>query len=118
MSYATLAMAIKDQELIDRVVAAACKEAWAGGPQFRDSEFGRRLRTYPQEAVGAFMWAVSIDNEADYEYAVGTEGGPNPGSSQVVSDASLQAAVQAHWPTAAYVPNPLPMASPWPGVPV
>ncbi len=116
MSYATIHQSVNDQELIDRVVAAASKEAWAGGPEFSTSAYGERLRTYPEEAERTFMWAIGIDNEADYEYAV-NNAHPNPGGEDVISDLKLQAGVQAHWPLDTTVPDPVPLVPPTPGVP-
>ena len=119
MTYTTITASVNDVELQDRVTAAACKEAWAGGAEFRDTVYGERLRTYPTEAIGTFMWAIAIDNEAAYEYAIngGTQHpGLDPG---VISDAALQAGVQAHWPAdPAQLPLPLGMVEPMPGEPL
>jgi hypothetical protein len=60
MSYASITTCTRDTELQDRVMAAACKEAWAGGPEFSESRW-RRLRTYHRRRL-AFMWAIAIDN--------------------------------------------------------
>lgn len=118
MSYTTITQATRDEALQDRVTAAACKEAWAGGPEFVLSEFGERLRTYPTEAVTTFIWPVAIDYEADYQYAVESEN-PNPGGDPgVIGDNELQAAIQAHWPRDATVPLPPDMVGPTPGEPV
>ena len=111
MTYASITACTRDTELQDRVTAAACKEAWAGGPEFSESEYGQRLRTYPQEALGTFMWAIAIDNESDYQYALETDN-ENPGSSAVIPDAKLQAGVQAHWPPSASTVPPAGMESP------
>ena len=119
MTYTTIATCVQDVELQERVTAAACKEAWAGGPEFRDTVYGERLRTYPSEAIGTFMWAIAIDNEAAYAYAIdgGTQHpGRDPG---VISDAALQAGVQAHWPPdPAQLPLPLGMVEPTSGEPL
>ena len=118
MSYTTITQATEDQALKDRVTAAACKEAWAGGAEFVLSTFGERLRTYPQEAVTAFMWPVAIDYETEYAYAI-DQGNVNPGGDEgVITDANLQAAVQAHWPRDTQVPLPPDMVGPTPGEPV
>jgi hypothetical protein len=118
MSYTTITQATRDEPLQDRVQAAACKEAWAGGAEFMMSEYGERLRTYPQEAITTFMWAVAIDYEADYAYAVDA-GNENPGGDPgVIGDNELQAAVQAHWPRDAQVPLPPAMTGPTPARPV
>jgi hypothetical protein len=96
MSYTTIQQAVRDQALKDRVTAAAMKEAWAGGPEFSESEFGASLRGYPPLA-DHFMWPTAIDYEAEYEYAI-NEDNPNPGGDPgVITDANIQASVQAHW---------------------
>lgn len=111
MSYTTLHQAAElDMDLQARVVAAAVKEAWAS-PEFAATEFGRRLRVYPQEAIRTFMWPVAVDTEAAYTFAVETSV-ERPGLDVgVISDAALQAAVQAHWP-----PDPMPAAPLEPGM--
>ena len=118
MTYATInKCATGDVELQARVLAAASKEAWAGGPEFAESPYGERLRTYPHEAIGTFMWPIAIDNEADYEYAINSDN-PNPGGDPgVISDAKLQAGIQAHWPTDTTVPLPTDMVGPTAGTP-
>lgn len=118
MSYTTIDMAVNDEALQARVKSAASKEAWAGGPEFRDSVYGERIRTYPDEALGTFMYAVAIDTEADYAFAV-DNANPNPGGDPgVIGDDELQAAIQAHWPLdPAIVPLPGGMVPPTPGVP-
>jgi hypothetical protein len=115
MSYTTITACTRDTDLQDRVLAAASKEAWAGGPEFAGSEYGERLRTYPTEALSTFMVAIAIDNEDAYEYAVNSNNeapGLDPG---VISDAAIQAGIQAHWPASATVPLPTDMVGPTAG---
>jgi hypothetical protein len=116
MTYASITACTRDTELQDRVVAAASKEAWAGGPEFSGTEYAARLRTYPTEALVAFMWVIAIDNEADYAYALETNH-EAPGSADVINDAKLQAGVQAHWPASTTVPPPTDMLAPTSGTP-
>lgn len=116
MTYATIHTCTEDTELQERVIAAASKEAWAN-VDLGATPYGERLRTYPQEALVTFMWVIAIDNEAAYEYALGASN-PNPGSDPgVISDANLQAGVQAHWPASTTVPLPTDMVGPTPGEP-
>jgi hypothetical protein len=118
MSYTTITASTRDVELQDRVTAAACKEAWNGGAEFVLSDFGDRLRTYPVEAVTTFIWPVSIDYEAEYAYAIDA-GNLHPGGDPgVITDANIQAAIQAHWPRDISVPLPPDMNGPTPGEPV
>jgi hypothetical protein len=107
MTYATITTCTKDTELQDRVMAAASKEAWAS-LEFGATPYGERLRSYPEEALGSFMWPIAIDNEADYQYAL-DNGHEHPGSAEVITDAALQAGIQAHWPgTTPQPPQPDP----------
>lgn len=117
MSYTSIDTCVKDVLLQARVKSAASKEAWAGGPEFAGSEYGARLRTYPDEALVTFMYAIAIDNEADYAYAIDS-GNPAPGKDPaVITDAALQAGVQAHWPASTTVPPPTAMVQPTTGAP-
>jgi hypothetical protein len=116
VSYTSIDICVRDTDLQARVRSAASKEAWAGGPEFAGSEYGNRLRTYPDEALITFMYAIAIDNEADYQYALDSNNeapGKDPG---VISDAKIQAGVQTHWPTAP-APPPTDMTGPTPGSP-
>lgn len=98
MSYTTIQAAVRDTALQDRVTAAAMKEAIAGGPEFKDSEFGAQLRGYPILALNTFMWPTAVDYETEYEYAVDSDN-PNPGGDEgVITDENIQASIQTHWP--------------------
>ena len=99
MSYASITTCTKDTELQDRVTAAAMKESYAGGDEFSKSAFADQLQRNPVLALNTFMWPIAIDNEADYAYALATEGGPTPGSEAVINDAKIQAGIQHYWPT-------------------
>ena len=116
MTYASIEQCTRDTELQARVKAAASKEAWAS-PEYSLTVYGERLRTYPDEALATFMWPIAIDNEDDYAYALDTDK-ENPGSADVITDAALQAGVQAHWPAdPATVPLPTTMVGTTPGAP-
>ena len=118
MSYESIDAAVNDEWLQKRVQSAASKEAWAGGPEFSGSEYGNRLRTYPEEALRTFMYAVAIDYEAEYAYAY-EQGKEDIGKDRgVITDANIQASIQVHWPITAAVPLPGDMVGPTPGVPV
>ena len=97
MTYATIFQSVNDEELAERVTAAASKEAWAS-PEFYATSFGEALRGSPHLAVSVFMWPIAIDNEAAYEYAVNADN-PAPGADPgVISDAAIQSGIQTHWP--------------------
>jgi hypothetical protein len=118
MSYTSIDTCVKDAEFQARVKSAASKEAWVGGPEFSESVYGERLRTYPDEALTTFMYAAAIDSEAAYEFALNSSN-PSPGGDPaVITDANIQSCVQAHWPKdPAAVPLPTDMVGPTPGNP-
>lgn len=97
MSYETLARQAADPEFLNRIGAAAMKEAWAN-PTFGNTDFGRALQHNQVVPYAVFAWSVSVDNEAAYAYAVDA-GNEHPGSDPgVVPDASIGSGVQTHWP--------------------
>jgi hypothetical protein len=111
MSYTTINRSVNDPALQARVQAAAMKEAYSGGPEFSASVFAGQLKANPGIAFNYFMWPAAIDNEAAYEYALGA-GNTNPGGVPgVITDANIQAVIQAHWvldPAPPETPNELP----------
>jgi hypothetical protein len=116
MSHETITISTRDTALQDRVMAAACKEAWAN-VELSLTAYGERLRSYPTEALTTFMWPIAIDNEAAYEYAVNSNN-ENPGGDEgVITDAAISSGIQAHWPASAEVPLPTEMVGPTPGQP-
>lgn len=109
MSYTTINQCANDTEFQDRVVAGAMKEAIAGGPEYEFSEFGQQLRQFPQAALNVFMWPLAVDNEVAYEYAINADNPSPGGDSTVITDANIQAGIQAHWPRGegASLPTPI-----------
>jgi hypothetical protein len=96
MTYSTIATASRDPQLVDRVVAAAQKEAHNGS--VKDTAHAAELRADPSQAVDDFMWPIAIEYEAAYESALAA-GNPSPGSDlAVITDANITASVQANWP--------------------
>lgn len=106
MSYKTIALAVIDDSLIKRVRAAVAKEAF-GNETLKASVTGQRvIREGPDTFTNRFLWAVSIANEAAYEYAVGA-GNTDPGGDLgVINDEAIGAAIQANWPTDALINPP------------
>ena len=98
MSYTTITQATEDPALRNRVLAAAGKEAWAS-VIYGQTPTGKKIREDgPFASLNYFIWPTAVDTEAAYAYAVET-GNPNPGGDRgVISDADIQAAIQAHWP--------------------
>ena len=97
MSYTTITQCTRDPAFRDRVTAGAMKEAVAS-EVYSQTQFATQLLNTPDMAVHQFIWPLSIDNEADYQYAVDMNN-PNPGADPgVISDAKIQAGIQTHWP--------------------
>jgi hypothetical protein len=97
MSHTTMYAATQDQALIDRIVAAAQREAQENAT-LKDTERARQLREGPGNAITWFSWPVAIDYETEYAYAVDQDN-PNPGGDEgVISDGNITAAIVAHWP--------------------
>ena len=99
MSYATITQCTRDPAFRDRVTAGALKEAIAS-VVYSETLFAEQLRNTPDMAIHQFIWPLSIDNEAAYEYALNADPpNPNPGGDVgVITDASIQAGIQTHWP--------------------
>lgn len=97
MSYTTIHQCTEDVHFQERVTAGAMKEAIASDVYSR-TLFAEQLRTLPAAALNVFLWPLSVDNEADYQYAVETEN-PDPGGDPgVIDDAQIQAGIQHYWP--------------------
>ncbi len=97
MSYQTITICSQDYDLRQRVEAGLAKEAWAN-PTLGDSPLGLAIKAEgPAQVALSFMWPISIDNEADYEYALNS-GNPHPGRDiGVIGDDEIQSGIQAHW---------------------
>lgn len=113
MSHMTVFQSVSDLQLQQRVTAAACKEAYLNVDK-KDTQVAKAIRQNPGISVQLFIWAVAIEYEAQYAYAVdpGNEHpSPTPGAdSLVISDGNITASVVAHWPTdeqyeESYVPS-------------
>jgi len=98
MSYQSITQCTLDTVLQERVTAAAMKEAIAGGDEFSETAFAEQLQRNPVLALNYFMWPTAIDNEAAYKYALDNNNENPGGDVGVITDANLQAVVQAHWP--------------------
>lgn len=100
MSYTSIAAAVIDPHLIARVRVAIAKEA-QNNLTLHETPAGQAVTRFgPDQIILPISWAVAIDYEAEYEYAINSDN-PNPGGDAgVISDANIGAAVQAHWPTA------------------
>jgi hypothetical protein len=97
MSHATIYQAASDQHLNQRTIAAVNKEAMANAT-FGDTVFGRQVKQGSAPILMTMAYPVAVDTEAAYESAV-LNNNPDPGGDpSVITDASITAAIQAHWP--------------------
>jgi len=96
MSAASISRAAGDQELRARVLAMAHRELLFDEMKAA-STYGRNLSagTVNEEPL---MYPVAVDTEAAYESAVQAGRGAPGHDSDVITDAALTAAVNAHWP--------------------
>ena len=102
MSYRTITMMTRDNDLLDRVTAAVAQEAF-NSVTLSLTEFGATSRSSPLAGATYLMWPISADNVAAYESAL-AGGVPAPGADpSVITDAAILSGVQAHWP-----PDPAP----------
>jgi len=99
MSYTSIAAADLDTRLIERIRAAIAQEA-QNNATLKDSVAGKAVNRFgPDQIILALTWAVAIDYETEYAYALGSNNTNPGGDPGVISDANIQAAIVAHWPT-------------------
>lgn len=96
MSASSISRAALDQDLLARVNAVAHKEAQAS-PTFGNTKFGQDLMS-GMTTASPLMWAVAVDTEAAYETALVNGRGAPGHDVDIITDAQITAAVQAHWP--------------------
>lgn len=97
MSYSTITQATRDQDLLDRVIAAVAKEA-NDNPDLMATDFGAFARSNPLQAGNQLMYPIAIDTEAAYASALAAGRGAPGHDSDVITDEALLASVQANWP--------------------
>lgn len=100
MSFSSITRASKDQDLIDRVMSAAHQIALTD-PDKANTQLGQQLLNNNMMAgnpVMPLMYPVAIDTEAAYESALLNQRGAPGYDRDIITDAALFAAVNAHWP--------------------
>ena len=105
MSYASINRAMQDQDLIARVTSAALKEAYAN-PEFGDTIFGGQVKMNPRYGGDVLIGPVAVDTEAAYASALAAGRGAPGHDTDVITDAAINSAVQAHWPADPEPPAP------------
>jgi len=98
MSAASIARAAGDPDLAARVQALAQKEILFND-DLANTAFGKQLRTGTIN-VQPLMWPVAVDNEAAYETAVNSGRGAPGHDVDIITDAAITSAINAHWPYA------------------
>jgi len=98
MSAASISQAANDPELRARVLAMANKEVIFDEAK-ANSTFGKSLSA-GVTGVDALMYPVAVDTEAAYEAAVQAGRGAPGHDSDIITDAALTSAIDAHWPWA------------------
>jgi hypothetical protein len=101
MSLSSINRAANDPQLRSRVEASANQEA-RNNPTLADTIFGQQL-TAGLINIAPLMWGVAVDTEAAYESALVSGRGAPGFDTDIITDAQITAAVQAHWP-----PDPTP----------
>jgi len=97
MSYSSIQRAIQDQQLKDRVISASLQQA-LNNPTFGDTVFGQQVVANPYVAGDRLIGPVAIDYEDAYESALIAGRGAPGHDVDIITDANIEAAVQAHWP--------------------
>jgi hypothetical protein len=96
MSAASVSQAASDPELRARVLAMAHKELMAD-PLKEASTFGISLAAGSVD-VTPLMFPVAVDTEAAYEAALQAGRGAPGHDMDIITDAALTSAINAHWP--------------------
>ena len=100
MSQTTINQAANDVDLQVRVQSAAYAEAF-NNPELVDNQFADSVRRGYGQFNGLY-YAVAVSTETAYETGILNGRGAPGHDDDVITDADIVAAVQAHWP-----PNPV-----------
>jgi hypothetical protein len=96
MTAASIARAAADPELQARVMAMAQKEILFN-EDLANTDFGQQLaRGFG--SVQPLMWSIAVDTEAAYETAINSGRGAPGHDVDIITDAALTSAINAHWP--------------------
>lgn len=104
MSAASMNQAANDQQLQARVTAMAHKEILFNG-DLADTTYGKALSS-GMANIMVLMWPVAVDTEAAYESALLAGRGAPGHDADIITDAALTAAINAHWPEDDPAPTP------------
>jgi hypothetical protein len=96
MSATSISRAANDPQLQARVLAMAHREI-VFNPTLADTAFGRQLSA-GTASVAPLMYPIAVDTEAAYEAALVNGRGAPGHDTDVITDAALVSAINAHWP--------------------
>jgi len=96
MSLSSITRAANDPDLQARVTASAMQEA-NNNPTLKDTVYAQQLKA-GVASTQPLMYAVAVDTEAAYETALVAGRGAPGHDTDIITDAQITAAVQAHWP--------------------
>ena len=96
MSAGSISRAASDPDLQKRVLAMAQKEILFN-EELAATQYGQRLAQGSQDVM-ALMYPVAVDTEAAYETAVNSGRGAPGWDVDIITDAMLTSAINAHWP--------------------
>lgn len=96
MSLSSITRAANDPDLLARVNASAQQEA-INNATLKDTVYAEQLRR-GVASTQPLMYAVAVDTEAAYETALVSGRGAPGHDVDIITDAQITAAIQAHWP--------------------
>lgn len=103
MSYSSIDLAANDPQLQVRVKAAVYKTLYTDD-ECRTSVFGQAILTGsgfgPGSQLTAMYWAVAVDTEQEYQYALANGNGSPGFDVSVISDEAITTVVTDTWPRA------------------
>jgi len=96
MSAASISKAANDPQLQARVLAMAHREV-IFNEELAATQYGQRLAQGTNDVM-PLMYPVAVDTEAAYEAAMQANRGAPGYDADVITDAALTSAINAHWP--------------------
>lgn len=98
MSYTSITQSTRDNALLDRILAAVAKEAFAN-VELSQTNLGLMVKSNgPESSVSRFIWPICVDNEAAYESALIALNENPGGDPAVITDLAIGTGVQIYWP--------------------
>jgi hypothetical protein len=96
MSASSIGRAANDPQLQDRVRALTQKEVIYNAA-LGDTVFGKQVQA-GLAPMSALYWAIAVDAETPYETALLNGRGAPGFDTDIITDAQITSAINAHWP--------------------